>query len=337
MHRLADVHRLRSASLTMFAVKRHAPTAEAGSSKKKASNDDDDDGTLDLVGLDASSTRVVFLSPLVDVDNDLIRLRKSLFAKVPAVSLRRDLLDAHVYFFARWVIDLVMARPSISSIKGELVPFLINKQFRRSALLALRPLVAGETEEAEDLDVTASQPLLLPLSSPPLTDAELVGNLVRCHLVIGDGLYARRVTSLAEYQACNRDLARAGASGFDLFQPLTEKGQFIDPSAKISAKTQIGPESCIGKETVIGDRCSVKKSNIGQHCTIAANVKLGGVVIMDNVVIRENCQLQNVIVGSGARIMEGCTLKDASVSAACTVPEGTSGSNAVYTNATAQN
>lgn len=43
--------------------------------------------------------------------------------------MHRDILDAHLYVFAKWVIDFVTVEKSISTIKGELIPFLVRKQF----------------------------------------------------------------------------------------------------------------------------------------------------------------------------------------------------------------
>lgn len=58
-----------------------------------------------------------------------LQMRKSVMHRHPRFQLHRDLLDAHLYIFAKWVIDFITADKSISTIKGELIPFLARKQF----------------------------------------------------------------------------------------------------------------------------------------------------------------------------------------------------------------
>ena len=67
-----------------------------------------------------------------DVDESL-EVRSSLLRKHPNVTLHANMLNAHLYIFKRWVIDLVAEQKGISSLQGELIPFLVNSQWRSSA------------------------------------------------------------------------------------------------------------------------------------------------------------------------------------------------------------
>ena len=64
-------------------------------------------------------------------------------------------------------------------------------------------------------------------------------------------------------------------------------GLRIAATAEISPNAQIGPDSIVGKGTKVNERCSIKKSVVGMHCTIGKTVKLTNCVIMDYVTIED--------------------------------------------------
>ena len=69
----------------------------------------------------------------------------------------------------------------------------------------------------------------------------------------------------------------------------------------------------VGEGTVIGERCSVKKSIIGNHCVIGKNIKITNSIIMDYVTIEDGTKLEGVIIGQRAKISSRCQLKDCEV------------------------
>lgn len=72
---------------------------------------------------------------------------------------------------------------------------------------------------------------------------------------------------------------------------------------------QIGPDSMIGEGSKMGERCSVKKSVIGSHCTIGKNVQISRSIIMDYVVIEDKwvsvCELTRLFFTEDSRVAEG--------------------------------
>ncbi|XP_058830972.1 translation initiation factor eIF-2B subunit gamma-like [Topomyia yanbarensis] len=51
------------------------------------------------------------------------------------VDIRSGLLDAHVYVVKKWIIDFLEMSPNFSSLKGELLPFIVKKQMSTSTNL----------------------------------------------------------------------------------------------------------------------------------------------------------------------------------------------------------
>ena len=92
--------------------------------------------------------------------------------------------------------------------------------------------------------------------------------------VLDESHYCRRVNTIEDYMAANRELAtRSAPAGYKPTIPLT-KNNYVDPDAEIDKKTQVGADCVVGAGTAIGEKCSIKRSNIGEHCKIGAQVKV---------------------------------------------------------------
>lgn len=85
----------------------------------------------------------------------------------------------------------------------------------------------------------------------------------------------------------------------------------------------IGIDSLVGDDTVIGERTNVKKTVIGKNCQIGKRVKLTGNLIMDNVVIHDDVQLENCIIGSDVVIKSKSKLTNCNVESTHEVAHGT--------------
>ena len=93
-----------------------------------------------------------------DLTDGELTLRQKMLKEHPVVNFSKDLVDAHCYIFAKvrrartgggaatmpaivvfsdrpcppqWVLDFLCEKKSIASIKTELVPYLVYKQFSR--------------------------------------------------------------------------------------------------------------------------------------------------------------------------------------------------------------
>lgn len=145
--RMADQHRLQEAAVT--ALFRESTPREAGVAKKAK----DLDG-IDFVGVDEKGQRLLSLEAAADCDNGVLSVSQSLLRAYPHVTLRTDLVDAHVYIFAHWVLDVLDLKQHFSSAKFELLPYLVRTppggshlrtmRMRQSPMEALRPLIPGK-------------------------------------------------------------------------------------------------------------------------------------------------------------------------------------------------
>ena len=144
LHHFADVHRINDATCTVLL---RAPKTESKAPGAAPSKPGKEGGIVDFVALDEKRTRLLFLESASDVEEKLI-LPKALLVKHPNVFITNKMLDAHLYIFSRWILDLLEERPKITSIKTELLPFLLRYQFSRKRIPGQPLRSAGDDADA---------------------------------------------------------------------------------------------------------------------------------------------------------------------------------------------
>lgn len=110
------------------------------------------------VGIDTSSSQLVYLNNSDDMDADEFSLRLSLLDKHPVTNISRLLQDAHLYVFKRWVIDLISEvsnKRTMASIKEHVLPLLVKSQHQR--VLADREGVTKGADIAKVKIMTSAQ------------------------------------------------------------------------------------------------------------------------------------------------------------------------------------
>jgi translation initiation factor eIF-2B subunit gamma len=148
IHYLADYHRINDSAVTML-LSKQPPAKEApkkgggkGKGKKggevKEEKDDnepsplEDTGDVDryYISVVKRENRLLYFRSSADVEyNHIMRFSKSMLRQVGSLTVQSDLKDAQFCIFSRWVLDVLEMHENISSIQGELIPFLVEKQF----------------------------------------------------------------------------------------------------------------------------------------------------------------------------------------------------------------
>lgn len=326
--RMADLHRLQGSAAT--ALFREMPPREAGVAKKAR----DLDG-IDFVGVD--NTRILSMEAQADCDAGVATISQSLLRAHPHVQLRTDLIDAHVYLFAHWVLDVLEQKPHFQSVKFELLPYLVRKQFLQKSNLPV-------SSQRHALDAPDGQgPVGPPVgktadgcNSTVLAHGESASALAMsagkgarhpsvherdfrccCYLLPHSGAYCTRASSTRDYMQANLDVSRE--SRLTLYE---KGGAAIDVSAVREGNYVLKScdrDSSVGDGVEVGGRTVIKKSSIGPHCRIGSNVKITNCVLMDHVVVGDKVTMQNSIVCGNAEVKEGASLKDTQVAAGVTV------------------
>eukprot|EP00742_Colponemidia_sp_Colp-10_P004043 GILJ01004313.1.p1 GENE.GILJ01004313.1~~GILJ01004313.1.p1 ORF type:complete len:431 (-),score=66.67 GILJ01004313.1:51-1343(-) len=296
IHHIADLHRISDSSMTVL-LKKQAPLPP-GTPKKKG-----EAHIFDYIGLDETRTRLLLMGASSDVEADGLSISKALLQKFPNLCISSHLLDAHFYIFKPWVLELLEEKQKISSIKDELVPYLISKQFSAS----LKELAARSSLN--------SQQSAHEMSSAAFDETDTV----KCSACVMDSGYCNRANTLASYAEMNREIATGGVSVYTPWEPVPP--HLLKEVVDANPKSSIGTDCVVAEGLQMGDRCSLKKSVFGAHCKFGNRVKINNSIIMDHVKIGDDCLIQNSIICNNVDIQRGCNIKDCQIGASYTVTE----------------
>ena len=305
--RLADLHRLQGAAVT--ALLKEAPPREAGVAKKAK----DLDGA-DFIGVDERRQRLLHVESAADCDAGVSSISQSLLQSYPHLQIHTDLSDMHVYIFAHWTLQVLELKPHFASVKFELMPYLVRKQFLSKANLKI-PTAAGVQAQALALSTSAA-------ARQQTSRGAADGFRCCCLVMPHDAGYCVRANTLPSYAQANLDVARGGVTHCEKLAEVDKADDAILAKEGNFALKSFSADSARGYGVEVGGRSSVKKSSVGPHCRLGANVKLTNCILMDHVVVADKVTMSNCIVCSNAEVGEGASLKDAQVGAGVSVDAG---------------
>lgn len=88
-----------------------------------------DKGDQEIVGY-GSDGRLVIKSQLLERSESAFSLEKSLLHKCDSLRVRNDLIDTGIYLMSYWILEYIMISKSITSIRLDLIPYLVHWQFQ---------------------------------------------------------------------------------------------------------------------------------------------------------------------------------------------------------------
>jgi len=335
VHQMIDIHKSCDAAVTML-IKQ--PTEQiARVATKSSATKTTEQVSFDYIALDADKERVLLLTSSAEVESTF-SISKSLLRRYPHMKVFSTLLDAHFYIFSKWVLDILdeqYTQKKFSSIKGDLVPYLISCQSSKRKQQEL-PESASASHQSLALSMSSTrknqvQPYaeiqqhllkstrslsILPEAYKTPNKQSLSNEAapmdtdprIGCYAHVMSSGYCMRANTIQSYMEMNRDIARAASK----FLPWEQRGKnnFVHESASVHPQTQIGADCVVGQGSKIGERCSVKKSIIGKHCHIGDNVKITNSILMDHVIIGSNCNITDSIICDNVHMKESCNVKD---------------------------
>uniref|UniRef100_A0A3Q3X9H0 Translation initiation factor eIF2B subunit gamma n=1 Tax=Mola mola TaxID=94237 RepID=A0A3Q3X9H0_MOLML len=308
LHEVVDLFRAHNATMAMLMSKAHefTETVPGQKGKKKTAEQ------RDFVGVDQSGKRLLFMANEADLEDGL-SIRNSIMRKHPRMHIKTGLVDAHLYCLKKAVVDFLADNKFISSIRGELAPYLVRKQFSKTGNMQTNKDDAEDQKNQKKNDGSTNHELLISSRDEPLlqlaqehscwndhrgdmSDAYHGGKL-RCYAHIMDGGLCYRVNTLAAYIEANR------------LAPKLFEEPAVHPSAVISERCQMGSDSIIGALCQVADKTSIKRSTIGNSTTVKEKVKVTNSIVMHGVTIEEGCNIQASVICSNAIIGRGADLK----------------------------
>uniref|UniRef100_A0AAA9TUN0 Translation initiation factor eIF2B subunit gamma n=1 Tax=Bos taurus TaxID=9913 RepID=A0AAA9TUN0_BOVIN len=264
LHEVVDLFRAHDASLAMLMRKgqESLEPVPGQKGKKKAVEQ------RDFVGVDSTGKRLLFMANEADLDEELI-IKGSILQK------------------------------SITSIRSELIPYLVRKQFSSASSQQ------GQEEKEEDLKKKELKSLdiysfIKEANTLTLAPYDTCWNTcrgdsweglsrsqVRCYVhIMKEGLCSR-VSTLGLYMEANRQVSK-------LLPVICPEESLIHSSAQIVSKHMVGADSLIGPDTQVGEKSSIKHSVIGSSCVIRDRVTVTNCLLMNSVTVEEGILLDGM-------------------------------------------
>nr|XP_012631792.1 translation initiation factor eIF-2B subunit gamma [Microcebus murinus] len=268
----------------------------------------------DFIGVDSTGKRLLFMANEADLDEELV-IKGSILQKHPRIRFHTGLVDAHLYCLKKYVVDFLMENRSITSIRSELIPYLVRKQFSSASSQQ------GQEEKEEDpkkkdpksLDIYSFIKEENTLTLAPFDTCwnacrgdrweDLSRSQVNCYVhIMKEGLCSR-VSTLGLYMEANRQVPK-------LLPVLCPEESLIHSSAQIVSKHLVGVDSLIGPDTQVGEKSSIKHSVIGSSCVIRDRVTITNCILMNSVTVEEGSNIQGSVICNNAVIEKGADIKN---------------------------
>ncbi|KAJ4450126.1 translation initiation factor eIF2B subunit gamma isoform X2 [Periplaneta americana] len=269
----------------------------------------------DLVGLDEKTSRLVFVGSVSDFDSE-VPISREIMEKHPVIDMYSKITDAHFYIFKKWVVDFLVHKKNISTLKGELLPYLVKKQASKRNKIDKRAeantSAIDEDTKKDIFDFAQESYLTLKVRNISFyndhksdMNSAYHGDSIRCYGFLAPShKFGARINTIVDYCNINRQIK-------DRWEMVTGGVQFVRVHSSADIKsTQMDDTCMVGENTTIAEKTSIKACIIGARCEIESKVRLANCILMNGVKIREGCILSNCVVCDGVEICNNAELKD---------------------------
>ena len=144
---LVKVYRTLNSDVAMIlsAVAPDEPDKKGGPKKIKIDEEDQE-----YIGI-CDKGRVVMKSPGLELDGKYT-ISKPLLNKFKSMTIRNDIIDVGVYVMSHWILDFVLFNRKLSSIRTDLIPYLVQRQFQsKEYLMKMMPSLQKKNKPLSEL------------------------------------------------------------------------------------------------------------------------------------------------------------------------------------------
>lgn len=237
----------------------------------------------DLVGINPENDRLLFLASTSDFE-DSMTLPAHLLRSHGKVVIHSGLVDAHLYLVKKWVVDFLAKSEVFSTIKGELLPFIIKKQMSRPK----RPDMDGYSEVNFDSNVIFDHVKQVELEQKVLETnlnnfsrlkKSYNAELIKCYAYIAPAdSIGIRVNTMLGFCVSNKTV-------LSIWESLTENAPLVSSTATVKS-TQMS-DCAVGDNTIISEKTSIKSSIFGTNSIVHEKTRISDSYIMNHVTIEE--------------------------------------------------
>lgn len=336
---LVSAHRLQTADVTMLLAASPIEEVEAKTGRVRRAKIEEEDEEFVGLGTDG---RIVLKTAAENVGRH-ISLSKPMLEKCQAsITVRRDLIDVGVYCCSHWVLEFVQENADILSIRSDLLPYLIRRQFlsadkiiadipsieyRRRPLKSIEPFLvssAAGRDIVKEFSTSVQQYGMSPIGGGlDLSRIDSVADklafnfegsedILRCFALVSDDNAPSAKSTSTDYVMYGRFCQKI--SSIQLYMNLNRviPLRIPGPGSPIEWNRVVGyrkkENSTVSELAIIDPDVVLKRSCVFRDSRIGANSKVSDSIIMDSVQIGANCTIQNSVLCVGAVIEADCNL-----------------------------
>ena len=291
---------------------------------------------VDYVGLDATKSQLLFCAASRDV-RETVRLSRAALRAAGDLCVHSDLMDAQAYVFSPSVLSMLVDRPQFSSLRRDLLPFLVRRQFASERQPPpAPPAPPGEATAQEAGGCSSPPPPTPPSPAIPLSPTShggarglgrslstassmgaggmgglagaaggcfsQLGGILPAHrkvavLLADPAAYIVRCDSLKAYLEINRDVA-CSTEAAHLHALVHNKTN----DNYLAPAVELAPKSQVGPGCIVGYAARLAERSSVKRSVLGRRCKLGGGAKVVNSVLHED-----VVLEEGAAV-QGCVV-----------------------------
>lgn len=251
-------------------------TIVLGERGKEKGNDEKEKAELfALFPKNCEDERLLALVSATDLgEGSVLRIRPSHLQRYPAMVLKSDVFDPEVYVIKKPVIELLEKLPDVSSLRHDLVPTIVRKQFR----------FERKGEYGDRFTVSA--------------------------MIADSTEYMRKVRTLEEYLKANLEIAAARARDQKENPKFAQAGE----RANVSANSVLGDNVIAGSRTSIKKSIIGFNVTLGSNVKLNGCVIMAGTVISDKVnlakcIVGMDCKIMSNVILKSCQVGHGVTVE----------------------------
>jgi len=223
------------------------------------------------------------------------------------------LIDSHIYIMRKWIVDFLVKKDNISTIKGELVPYVVKKQMCQNLNVPhdgpseINATMKFENDLFNFVPVNKLEETIRhkSLFNDTKSNEPYDGDLIRCYAIIAPkSTIGMRINTTLNYFAINQKIA----SLWDQLFNDKEVYKLISNNADIKS-TQIKDIS-VAEYSKLSEKTSLTNSTFGPYCEVNPKNIVVNTIIMSHAIIEEGCKIHDSIICNRAIVKKGSILKN---------------------------
>ncbi|KAH7720965.1 Nucleotidyl transferase family protein [Aphelenchoides avenae] len=274
----------------------------------------------DFAAIVPETDQLVFLTPEEDLDENVSM--PDVFKTFKKLNLTAKYNDCHVYLMKKSLLKAFEYDRSFSSIKADLIPFLLEQQYARRRGIDLLKLL-----ERSPYDLHAER-LSFGATGKRPSDGVNGSNGFRCfayHPTHDAASIIAHVNTIGAYFEVNKVIIRhlrnlsADITDARRFDPQTSgvncNESRVSESAKFEGEKTVVSKSVVGAECSVGKSAKISGSVVMRGVRVGASAVITNSIVCPDVEIGEGAQLTSVIVANGQIVNAKTKLTNALVTA----------------------